>query len=164
MDNKWSGLFYRIKNSRKLQIYIIVVLCLALLSGFIISSLKNAEKAEYDEVANYVKNTEYKLEKLLSAVDGAGAVKVAITVESGMETVLAVSTTVKETSAGKETVSSPIIVNGKTVVLKENYPKIVGVLIVAEGAGSISVFKKLQQATVSFLNINLNRIEILAMK
>ena len=55
------------------------------------------------------------------------------------------------------------MVNGKPVVLKENYPEIVGVLIVAQGANSISVMKNLQQAAVSLLNINLSRIEILAM-
>ena len=164
MNNAETGFLRRIRNDKKLQISVIAVLCAVLLTGLLIISLKSPEQVSRDEVSLYVENTENKLEKLLSSVDGAGRVKVAITVESGMETVLAVSTTVKETSAGKETVQSPIVVNGKTVVLKENYPKITGVLIVAEGAGSISVFKKLQQATVSFLDVNVNQIEILAMK
>ncbi len=164
MNNAETGFLRRIRNDKKLQISVIAVLCTVLLTGLLIISLKSPEQVSRDEVSLYVENTENKLEKLLSSVDGAGRVKVAITVESGMETVLAVSTTVKETSAGKETVQSPIVVNGKTVVLKENYPKITGVLIVAEGAGSISVFKKLQQATVSFLDVNVNQIEILAMK
>lgn len=164
MNNAETGFLRRIRNDKKLQISVIAVLCAVLLTGLLIIALKSPEQVSRDEVSLYVENTENKLEKLLSSVDGAGRVKVAITVESGMETVLAVSTTVKETSAGKETVQSPIVVNGKTVVLKENYPKITGVLIVAEGAGSISVFKKLQQATVSFLDVNVNQIEILAMK
>ncbi|MBR5388397.1 MAG: hypothetical protein IK147_02900 [Clostridia bacterium] len=164
MNNAETGFLRRIRNDKKLQISVIAILCAVLLTGLLIISLKSPEQVSRDEVSLYVENTENKLEKLLSSVDGAGRVKVAITVESGMETVLAVSTTVKETSAGKETVQSPIVVNGKTVVLKENYPKITGVLIVAEGAGSISVFKKLQQATVSFLDVNVNQIEILAMK
>ncbi len=164
MNNAETGFLRRIRNDKKLQISVIAILCAVLLTGLLIISLKSPEQVSRDEVSLYVENTENKLENLLSSVDGAGRVKVAITVESGMETVLAVSTTVKETSAGKETVQSPIVVNGKTVVLKENYPKITGVLIVAEGAGSISVFKKLQQATVSFLDVNVNQIEILAMK
>ncbi len=164
MNNAETGFLRRIRNDKKLQISVIAVLCAILLTGLLIISLKSPEQISQDEVSLYVENTENKLENLLSSVEGAGRVKVAITVESGMETVLAVSTTVKETSAGKETVQSPIVVNGKTVVLKENYPKITGVLIVAEGAGSISVFKKLQQATVSFLDVNVNQIEILAMK
>jgi stage III sporulation protein AG len=49
-------------------------------------------------------------------------------------------------------------------VIKEKFPEITGVLIVAEGGQSISVLKRIQQATVSLLDINLNQIEILTMK
>ena len=118
---------------------------------------------EGDEIIAYVKDLENRLEKTLSKVKGAGEVSVVITVDSGKETVLA-SEKVTVTEDGRTTVTeSPIMVNGKPVVLKENYPEIVGVLIVAQGANSISVMKNLQQAAVSLLNINLSRIEILAM-
>ena len=63
-----------------------------------------------------------------------------------------------------DTIPLPIIINGETVVLKELYPKIAGVLIVAEGANSISVFSRIQQAAVSLLDININQIEILTMR
>jgi stage III sporulation protein AG len=43
------------------------------------------------------------------------------------------------------------------------YPKIKGVLIIAEGANSIASINKLQQATISLLDININQIEILSM-
>jgi stage III sporulation protein AG len=55
-------------------------------------------------------------------------------------------------------------VNGKTVVVKEMYPKIIGVLIVAEGAGNIGVMTRIQKATTSLLDIEINQIEILTMK
>ena len=74
-------------------------------------------------------------------------------------------TIIKESASGQiETQTSPIIINGKTVVLKEMYPKVKGVLIVAEGANSIAVMTKLQQATMSLLDIEINQIEILTMK
>jgi stage III sporulation protein AG len=81
-----------------------------------------------------------------------------------METVLATEKTITETNGGKEVVESPIIINGKTVVLKELYPKINGVVIVAEGANNITVMRKIQQATTSLLGVDLGRIEILTMK
>ena len=56
------------------------------------------------------------------------------------------------------------MLNGKTVVLKELYPKINGVVIVAEGANNITVMRKIQQATTSLLGVDLGRIEILTMK
>lgn len=159
-----KSIFNRIKSDKKFQIIIISVISAVLLLCLVFNVLTTKEVKEYDRVTEYVNDTELKLEKILSSVEGAGKVSVAITVESGMETVLAVSTTVKETQNGKETVTTPVIVNGKTVVLKENYPKIVGVLIIAEGATSITVFRKIQQATMSFLDININQIEILTMK
>ena len=84
--------------------------------------------------------------------------------DSGIETVLASKTTITETNGGKETVETPLVINGKTVVIKEVYPKASGVLIVAEGAGNIMVYKRIQQATLSFLDVDLNKIEILTMK
>ena len=53
--------------------------------------------------------------------------------------------------------------NGKTVVIKEAYPKIIGVLIVAKGAENFSVMARIQQAVISLLNIDLDQIEILTM-
>ena len=85
-------------------------------------------------------------------------------VESGKETVLAMKKTTTESTGKTEIEETPIIVNGKTVILKENYPKITGVLIVCEGANKITVMKKIQQATTSLLDVDINKIEILAMK
>ena len=85
-------------------------------------------------------------------------------IDSGKETVLAMKKTTIESSGKIQMEETPIIVNGKTVVLKENFPKISGVLIVCEGANKISVMKKIQQATTSLLDVDINKIEILAMK
>ena len=87
-----------------------------------------------------------------------------ITVKSGNETVLATSTTINETANGTEKIETPLVINGKTIIVKENYPKISGVLIVAKGASNIYVMTKIQQATVSLLDISPNQIEILTMK
>ena len=158
------SLLSRIKNDKKIQ-YIIVGI-LAVIAIIIVAasyfSPSSAETYSYED--DYVSVLEAKLSSVLSEVDGAGKVSVVITVESGMETVLAMETVTTETSSGIEIVETPIVVNGKTVVLKELYPKITGVLIVAEGARSLSVLSKIQQAAVSLLDIDINSIEILTMK
>jgi stage III sporulation protein AG len=125
---------------------------------------KNVASKNDDEVLTYVAELEERLSNTLSKVKGAGKVSVVITVKSGIETVLAMNTTTTKTDNGIEVVETPIILNGKTVVLKEMYPEILGVLIVAEGADEISVLRKIQQATTSLLDINVNQIEILTMK
>jgi len=62
-----------------------------------------------------------------------------------------------------ENTEGTITVNGKTVVVKEVFPEISGVIIVAEGANKILVKNKILQATSSLLDVNVNKIEILTM-
>ena len=165
-NSKISRFIDKIKTDGKTRVILIIV-CFSLLAVILAVNLipkKDVTSASADSVTEYVSTMELKLETLLNKVDGAGKVSVAISVESGMETVLAMTTTTKESSSGREIVSTPVLVNGKTVVLKEVYPKISGVLIVAEGADSLTVYNKIQQATLSLLDVKASQIEILAMK
>ena len=124
---------------------------------------QNDEKTTGEfSVSNYISELEEKLTKTLSLVDGAGKVQVVINVESGIETVLAMKTTTTENNGYVEIVETPIIVNGKTVVLKEKFPQITGVLIVCE-SNNLMVKSKIIQATISLLNIDSEQIEILKM-
>lgn len=164
--NKTCNIIEKVKKNKKIQLFLILVV----ISIGIVFFLCNfaGEKTSNTDVSfvdKYVSNLEYKLENTLSTVKGAGKINVVITVESGMETILAMKKTTTISESGKtEIIETPILVNGKTVVLKENYPKVIGVLIVCEGADSISVLSKIQQATISLLNIKLEQIEILSMK
>ena len=158
-------LIQKLKNNKTIEYIFLGLISIAVVAVLAFSLVKPASTEAYedDEVISYVKDLENRLEKTLSEIKGAGNVSVVITVDSGKETVYA-SEKVTVSENGKTTVTeSPILVNGKPVVVKENYPEIVGVLIVAQGANSISVMKNIQQAAVSLLNINLSRIEILAM-
>ena len=141
-------LIQKLKNNKTIEYIFLGLISIAVVAVLAFSLVKPASTEAYedDEVISYVKDLENRLEKTLSEIKGAGNVSVVITVDSG-----------------KETIYASEKVNGKPVVVKENYPEIVGVLIVAQGANSISVMKNIQQAAVSLLNINLSRIEILAM-
>lgn len=166
-NSKKTSFIDKILQNKKIQ-YVFIAL-LSILVIFIFCFNFNLGKSDLtsskdDLVLNYVSELEDTLSKTLSKVKGAGDVSVVITIKSGVETVLAMNTTTKKTDSGTEIVETPIILNGKTVVLKEMYPEILGVLIVAEGADSLSVLTKIQQATKSLLNINVNQIEILTMK
>lgn len=165
-NNKKFNIVQKIKENKKFQYGIIaVLLILALVILFFGSNSKSASSKENtDLVGEYVSNLEQNLSTTLSKIEGVGEVDVVITVKSGMETVLAMETVVKETINGTETIETPILVNGKTVVLKELYPQITGVLIVAKGANNISVIKRIQNATMSLFDVNINQIEILTMK
>lgn len=157
--------FNRLKNNKTVEYIFLAILSLTIVAIFAFSlSGKNSSVESSDAVDVYVRDLEDRLSNTLSKVDGAGKVSVVITVNSGMETVIATEKT-SVTENGKTTViDEPILVNGKTVTLMEKYPKIIGVLIVAEGAKNITVMQKIQQATISLLNIELSQVEILTMK
>ncbi len=166
-ENSKINIIDRIKSNKKLQygliVIIAIVIIVVLVLGILPSSTKTQSTAE-NSVEAYVISLERRLTETLNNVKGVGKVSVVITVEGGMETVLANKTTETKNGSSTEIEETPIIINGKTVVLKELYPKISGVLIVAEGADNIMVLNKIQQATVSLLNIDASQVEILTMK
>ncbi len=166
VDNSSAvGIFEKISENKKLRLFIIIALIVAvvviLLSGFVKT---DGGTAETDEVIAYVDRLENRLSELLSEVEGAGKVKVAVSIASGRELVLAMKKNETVADGVTKIEETPITVNGKTVTVKELYPEITGVLIVAEGAKNLSVLTKIQQAASSLLNIDINRIEILTMK
>ena len=165
ISNFFSSLIDKVRTNRKTQIIFVILLAVILVVIIVLDTNFNNKEYNVSAINNdYIEKLENKLSSVLTQVEGAGKVIVIINVESEMETVLAYKTTTKETLDGVIVEQTPIMVNGKTVVLKELFPKIVGVLIVAEGGDNISVCTKLQQATVSLLNIQLKQIEILKMK
>ena len=165
-NSRINNFITKLKTDRKTRIVAITIglALIIIIIGVNLFGGKHKNENSGDSALEYVYSMEQKLESLLNKIDGAGKVSVALSVESGMETVFATETVVKETSNGRETVSKPILVNGKTVVLKEMYPEINGVVIVAEGAENIAVYRRLQQATLSLLNVKASQIEILTMK
>ena len=160
-----NKLLEKLKGKKWIEYLFLGVLSVIIIVVF----LSAIDKEETNEVTTtidgYVTNLEHRLSSALSQVDGAGSVTVVITVESGMETVLATEKTVTENPDKSVTTSeTPIIINGKTVVLMEKYPQIIGVLIVAQGADNFAIMNKLQQATVSLLDIDISKVEILSKK
>ncbi len=157
-------LLEQIKKHKWIQYVFLGALSLLIVSIFTIGSFTE-EKSVNNELTNdYVSDLENKLSNSLSKVTGAGKVSVVITVSGGNETILAMETVTKTNVDNSVTITeTPILVNGKTVVLSEKYPKITGVLIVAQGADNIVVSNKLKQVAVSLLDIEAQNVEILSM-
>lgn len=123
-----------------------------------------------------ITETERKLKTILGEIDGAGSVSVMITYESSVETVYAMTTNTTENSStsgsGGSNMSTvtktPVVVtnNGKSelIVVKEVMPKILGVVVVAEGATDIKTRLALLSATATALNVDADIIEIFTKK
>lgn len=165
LSSRFERLFTKIKENKKLR-FVVILICVVIILFMIFYDTNKNKKGSVNNqtVSEYVQGLEKNLIDILSKIDGAGNVDVMITLESGNETVLASKTTKKESNGKIEIEETPILVNGKTVVLKENYPKIQGVIIVCEGAKKIAVVNAIKNATTSLLNIENEKIQVLKMK
>lgn len=163
--NKIS-LIENIKNNKKVQILVLIIL-FSLLIIFVVLSFYDSKKSNeqtHSSIDNYIENLEEKLSKRLSNVEGVANVSVIITIESGLQTIIATEKTITEADGKITTIEKPVLINGKPIVVMEKFPEITGVLIVVEGVNSLTVINRIQQATMSLLNIKLSQIEILTGK
>lgn len=138
------------------------------------SSVTNFNSLEYVSSAKYVNNLESKLVSVLSKVKGAGQVEVMVTLESGPELKIATSvdertntsTSSSTTTTSVTVIENPIIItqNGQSqpLVLMEIMPKIKGVIVVAQGAGSTKVKLELLEAVQALLDVPSSNIQIYA--
>lgn len=120
---------------------------------------------------------ECRLEAILSRMDGVGQVSVMITYETGSEIVPAMSvqrqiTTEEQTGADGTTqrtqqeIEDAQLASGQSelVVLTEKMPRVLGVVVVAEGADDLFVRMNLRQAVETVLQIPPQQVEVFPMQ
>lgn len=143
--------------------------------------------AGYDETAGtgyvweqeqYIKEMEAKAESLLSGVNGAGQVKVMITLRASSEQVVEKdmpvtrSQTSEQDSQGGSRMVSEFATEDATVyrkgngyeepyVIKTLSPSVEGVVVVAEGAGNGEVSKNLSEAVQILFGVEAHRVKVL---
>ncbi len=173
-----------LKKDNNLQLAIVAVAVVALVVFLVTTTLDSGGNANANDATGTSasansgeESLETRLERILSSVDGAGAVKVLVTYETGPEIVPALkSDTQNNTSdssgTGQRTTSTtennePVVVQGKNgtepLVLVKKEPVILGVLVVAEGASDLDVRIRLSGAVQVALQIAPDRIEVLPM-
>lgn len=148
---------------------------------------QNTIKAGNDEINNdsytieedsYVENMEKRLEAALSRLDGAGEVKVMITLSSSAEVVLqkdssgSLSETVEEDGEGgsrsirvqnmdETTVYTSEGGQSVPYVVKTITPKVEGVIVLAEGAGEGNVSMEILDAVRVIFGIEAHRVKVM---
>ena len=132
----------------------------------------SAETAS-DEGADYCRRMEQQLEALLSQVDGAGRVRVLLTLKTGPASAYQTDRSVSERREGE---SESLSEEEKTVILSRGsaydepavvstaYPVFQGALIVAEGGADPSVRLQLSAAVAALLDLGADRITVVKMK
>lgn len=122
---------------------------------------------------DYCRQTEKKLEQILSQIQGAGKVSVMLTLDSGPETLYLSDSDLDRSSDGDRSIES---VASKTVILsrgssyneaaivKTEYPSFRGALIVTQGGDDASVRLKLTEAVSALLRLGSDKITVVKMK
>lgn len=124
--------------------------------------------------ADYAGGLEEELAALLRQVDGAGDVEVMITLEDNGEKEVEKDETRQTSTASGENVQESSSVSEQTVyheaddvtpyVVKENYPQIQGVCVVAEGGGNTKIKQDILQVVQALFGIDANKIVVVKMR
>lgn len=167
-----SRILKKLKNIKHIEIYVAIIFIIVLLIIYFgdFSSSKSSSQIETSNSAfEYAEFIEEKLEDVLSNIKDAGKVNVMVSLESSNEKIYATSTEEKKNtvSGGTTTtsVSEPIIITSQgsssPIIIKEYMPKINGIIVVAQGAGNISVRMELLKAVQAIVDVPTTNISIL---
>lgn len=112
-----------------------------------------------------VEALEEKLEETLARIDGAGEVRVMLTVQSGMKRVLAQNRSMEqEGDSVQQEIENVVISAGsgvqETVLIQQIYPQFQGALVVASGGEDPTVKLKLTEAVAALTGLGADKISI----
>ncbi|EKQ58209.1 MULTISPECIES: stage III sporulation protein AG [unclassified Clostridium] len=133
------------------------------------------------DAKDYEEKQKNDLKNILKKMDGVGDVEVMMSFENGEEKVPAYdkntqkSTTEEtDTEGGKrvnnqDTDSSKIVMstsdgNNQPFILKTYKPKIIGVIVLAEGAENSKIKYEIEQAVSKLYNLSLDKVNVYSMK
>lgn len=152
--------------------YVLLAVLLGVLLLLLPEKEKNAEEAgnilrtdSFDRTA-----VQEEMEKILSAIDGTGQLKLMLTVRGGGEYVLAQdrSLTQKQSEGQREEYTSKeetVVLgsgsNADVVVTGSSFPDYVGALVVCEGGGSATVRLQVTQAVSALTGLSSDRISVI---
>lgn len=169
--------FKKIKLSKNVEYVIALVLGLIVVVIFLSSCNGSKETNKTDDVdinlqnnvdlLTYSEAIEHKLENVLSSVKGCSNVNVMVLAKTTPILVLAEENEEKTTDSGQNSTSHMYTVyveNGSSktpMILYQSAPEIVGILVVARGAGDPNVKLKLVNAISALVGIEVSKIEVL---
>lgn len=161
-----KGIIAKIKSVKHIEVILAVVAVVVMLIIYVSTLAGGKEKKTnaVDKPNDYCAAMQADLTDVIASVHGAGKTKVLINWESGVEAVIAYVTSVN----GNSSTSAPqLITEGgvtKPIVLKEIYPKALGVLIICEGGDNVAVKIEILNAVCVLLDITPDKIQVLKMK
>ncbi len=167
LESKIKSLFASFRNMKHKE-RLLVIACvfgvlLILLSEFIPSdsSSKKSENVDYQQ---YIASLEEKSENIISSIDGVGKCKVMITLQETDENFYAQNTD-ESTDSGSISKKSEYVLyednnNDSPVLVKQSFPKVMGVAVVCQGGDNANVKEKVISAVSSLYGISSAKISV----
>lgn len=144
-----------LKNNKIIAVILIIGIVFMLIPSGTIE--KKEENKSADE---YAKKLSEDLEEILSTIDGAGEVRVMITLEDEGQIFPVTDVNGNGENIQEKTVS----VSGELAVMKKSYPKVRGVAISASGAGKSSVKEDILCAARVLTGVEVHNIKVFRLK
>lgn len=171
-NGKVSSALKKIKSIKNIEIIVAVIAVVVMLVIYFSTKInigssstnKNDKDSLKQQLDNYCTRMEVQLTTTISSIKGAGETKIIINWESSVEIVIAYITSTGSNSS----TSAPQVIqnngNSEPIVLKELYPKALGVIIVCQGGNNVSVKLDIINAVSTLLNITPDKICVYAME
>ena len=151
--------FNKLKSLKNKEI-IIAAITVVILLVIYFSSFFPTEKTKSEIApADYCSAKQMQIEQAVSQMEGVGKAQVVINWSSGVEIVTAVNTTVNGNSTTTQIVHS----SGEPIVIKEIYPRAVGVPIVCEGGSNAKVKVDIIMAIATLMDISTDKVLVFEM-
>ncbi len=148
-----------IKNKHIQLLIIIFIIGTVLMTCF---NTSEKEKVKVEAVGAQNESEEEKLSGILSEISGVGDVSVMVTYYGTGEKDIAYET--KSETANNEERSErsedkkAVMSDGEPVIVRETYPKVKGVIVIAEGADDVQIKRAISDAVVAVLDVPAHRV------
>ena len=160
---KLKKLFAKIKSIANIELYAALGLALAvIIIVWFSSGQKNSEKNSADN--SYIGQMEHKICSVVEKIDGCGKASVAISYASDAETVYAYESETTASGGVIKKNDSPVFSKGEPLVSTTLPPKILGVVVVAEGADDPIVRYKIVNVVITLLDVRQQDVQVLKYK
>lgn len=160
--------FITAKDGSKIKIIVAVgligILLISMSEIFNTDKKESVSTCEETDYSQYSAELEDKLTEIISSIDGVGECKVMITLENSKENIYATDNENKSDNDSSSTKDEYVIYDSENgerpVLIKENFPKVLGVTVVCSGGDNVKVKETIINTVTSVFNISTNRVSV----
>ena len=167
MKFKWN--IGKLKDFLKQYKYVLIVIAVGVLLLIWPSDMEETSKAESGGQPTTaedfsVEALEKRLSCVLSKIEGAGEVSVVLTVQSGVERVLATDRSLDQTENSRDMEEKTVVISGsdgdEVVLLTQRYPTFQGALVVCPGGDDPQICLLITRAVSVLTGLGADRITV----